>query len=182
LFGLPFVTPRRVAIALAVVGLGVVWGVQIAWLPDSNRADVLVHDLRQAEYVTALHVKAAPSSAVVGRVSKVEKKKGMKLAPSDVEDLPRDQSVVAVFAPTDRAWGRALVVGLCVDVWNGAQPVTGGSPLKIVSVLPVGPDKNVVHLLGPTAGDIPGKVLAAKELALSVVPCRSRPAIGDDAV
>jgi hypothetical protein len=84
--------------------------------------------------------------------------------------------VVAVFVPADRAWGRALVVGVCVEVWSGEKAVTAGVLLKIASIVPLaGEDKNVVHLLVPT-GATAGKVLAAatKDLALSVVACTSQ--------
>jgi hypothetical protein len=165
------VTPTRVTV-IAVLGVAAVWAPQIAWL-NRHDADVLVRDLHKAEYVTALHLKDA-TPAIVGHLSKVDRKKGAKLVATDVEDVPRDQSVVAVVVPLDRPWGRALVVGLCVDVWNGGQAVTGEAPLKIVSVLPLaGEDKTLAYLLAPTAGGVPGKVLAAKELMLSLVPCRS---------
>lgn len=157
-----------------------IWGLQIAWLLDRDDSGVLVHDLRKGEYVTALHLKATTSPTIIGRLSKVDKKKGTQLVAADVEDVPGGQSVVAVFAPTDRPWARALVVGLCIDVWNAGQAVSVDAPVKIVSVLPLaGEDKTIVHLLGPTAGGVPGKVLASKDLALSIVPCR--PATPDDA-
>lgn len=168
-------TPTRVGVALAV-GVAAVWALQIAWLIERDTSNVLAHDVRKTEYVTALHMKDAAASAVVGRLSKVDKRRGETLAITDVEAVPADQTVIAVFVPADRAWGRALVIGLCVDVWSAGQALTVGTPLKIVSVLPVaGEDKHLVHLLGPTAGGVAGKVLAAKEPAFAFVPCRTRP-------
>ena len=115
---------------------------------------------------------------VAGHLSKVDRVKGAPLAAVDVEDVPDGLSVVALVLPTDRAWVRTLALGVCVDVWSEGRVVTASAALKVVGSVPrPGEEKTLVHLLGPIMDGVPGKVLAAKDLTLSVVRCRSA---GDD--
>lgn len=168
-------TPFARATLAATLAVLAIWSLQI-WLASRDDANTLVFDVRKAEYVTPLHL-MAPSAAVVGRLSKVDRRRGARLLPAEVEDLPADRSVVAVFVPADRAWGRALSVGVCVEAWSSGTAVTAGARLKVASIIRLaGEDKSLVHLLVP-ADVTGGKILAAatKDLSLSVVPCAPAP-------
>jgi len=162
----------RVTIGLAI-SLAIVWLLQIIWLCAGDRGDVLNYDVRKTEYISPLHVTSTTMSKVVGRVSKVDRKKGERLRPGDVEDVLNDRAIVAVFGSTDRAWVRALVVGQCVDAWNGGQLLSTSTQLRVATLVPAASDKSAVYLFTPSASDVAGKLLAARDLALSVVSCRA---------